>query len=161
MVFDTRFKIKSSENKLWYKQSATCFNNALPLGNGRIGAIVFGGVEEEKISINEDTLWSGYPRKNNIEDYPSVYRKAIEMFDKGEKTEAQKYFEDNFGAASGIIEMLVQCDKEGNVKLLPALPDSWKNGQVKNLRLPGKKSVSFAWENGKIIYSEIKENVKC
>ncbi|MEE1185334.1 MAG: glycoside hydrolase family 95 protein, partial [Acutalibacteraceae bacterium] len=67
----------------------------------------------------------------------------------------------NFGAASGIIEMLVQCDKEGNVKLLPALPDSWKNGQVKNLRLPGKKSVSFAWENGKIIYSEIKENVKC
>lgn len=97
MVFDTRFKIKSSENKLWYKQSATCFNNALPLGNGRIGAIVFGGVEEEKISINEDTLWSGYPRKNNIEDYPSVYRKAIEMFDKGEKTEAQKYLEDNFG----------------------------------------------------------------
>ena len=67
----------------------------------------------------------------------------------------------NFGAASGIIEMLVQCDKEGNVKLLPALPDSWKNGQVKNLRLPGKKSVSFSWENGKIIYSEIKENVKC
>ena len=85
MVFDTRFKIKSSENKLWYKQSATCFNNALPLGNGRIGAIVFGGVEEEKISINEDTLWSGYPRKNNIEDYPSVYRKAIEMFDMGMK----------------------------------------------------------------------------
>ena len=118
-------------------------------------------MKKKKISINEDTLWSGYPRKNNIEDYPSVYRKAIEMFDKGEKTEAQKYFDGNFGAASGIIEMLVQCDKEGNVKLLPALPDSWKNGQVKNLRLPGKKSVSFAWENGKIIYSEIKENVKC
>ena len=91
------FKIKSCENTLWYKQSASNFNNALPIGNGRIGAVVYGGIEEETISINEDTLWSGYPRDNNVEDYPAVYKKAQEIFDSGKKLEAKKYLEGNFG----------------------------------------------------------------
>lgn len=56
------------KNVLWYKQPAAKWEEALPLGNGRIGAMVFGGTEKERIALNEDTLWSGYPKnKNNPE----------------------------------------------------------------------------------------------
>lgn len=48
--------------KLWYEQPALNWNAALPLGNGRLGAMVFGGVQEEVLQLNEDTLWSGAPR---------------------------------------------------------------------------------------------------
>ncbi|MFZ4506476.1 MAG: glycoside hydrolase family 95 protein [Fimbriimonas sp.] len=47
--------------KLWYRQAAKNWNEALPLGNGRLGAMVFGAPREELIQLNEDTLWSGRP----------------------------------------------------------------------------------------------------
>ena len=49
------------ENKLWYKQEASAFEEALPLGNGAFGAMVYGKTEKEKISLNLDTLWAGKP----------------------------------------------------------------------------------------------------
>ncbi len=45
--------------KLWYEKPAVEWNEALPLGNGRLGAMVFGGVQQEQIVLNEITLWSG------------------------------------------------------------------------------------------------------
>ncbi len=47
--------------KLWYDKPATQWVEALPLGNGRLGAMVFGGTATERIALNEDTLWSGPP----------------------------------------------------------------------------------------------------
>ena len=51
----------NTESKLWYKQPAGIFNwvEALPIGNGRLGAMVFGGTKVERIQFNEDSLWSG------------------------------------------------------------------------------------------------------
>ena len=46
---------------LWYQQAAQQWTEALPIGNGRIGAMVFGGVNRERIQLNEDTLWGGGP----------------------------------------------------------------------------------------------------
>lgn len=43
--------------KLWYTKPATQFEEALPLGNGRLGAMVYGGIAKEQISLNEATLW--------------------------------------------------------------------------------------------------------
>ena len=51
---------------LWYQQPASTWTEALPLGNGRIGAMVFGKVNEELIQLNENTLWSGGPVKTNV-----------------------------------------------------------------------------------------------
>jgi alpha-L-fucosidase 2 len=51
--------------KLWYKQPARNWNEALPIGNGRIGAMIFGGREYETIQLNEQTLWSGGPVNRN------------------------------------------------------------------------------------------------
>ncbi len=47
---------------LCYTTPATAWEEALPIGNGRMGAMIFGGVEEERIGLNEDTLWSGGPK---------------------------------------------------------------------------------------------------
>jgi alpha-L-fucosidase 2 len=49
------------EHRLWYSQPASHWNEALPIGNGRLGAMIFGGVEHERLQLNEDTLWAGGP----------------------------------------------------------------------------------------------------
>ncbi|TDH23480.1 glycoside hydrolase family 95 protein [Segetibacter sp. 3557_3] len=52
--------------KLWYnKPSGKTWENALPIGNGRLGAMVFGNVEKETIQLNEHTIWSGGPNRND------------------------------------------------------------------------------------------------
>src|SRR5579871_1465910 len=49
--------------KLWYNQPAgSDWNAALPIGNGRLGAMVYGGVSKERLQLNEDTVWEGYKR---------------------------------------------------------------------------------------------------
>ncbi len=47
---------------LWYTQPATKWNEALPIGNGRMGAMIFGGAGEEHLQLNEDTIWAGEKR---------------------------------------------------------------------------------------------------
>jgi alpha-L-fucosidase 2 len=51
----------ASSLTLWYRQPATNWNSALPVGNGRLGAMIFGGVEREQLQINKDTLYAGGP----------------------------------------------------------------------------------------------------
>jgi alpha-L-fucosidase 2 len=53
---------------IWFNQAAPEWADALPVGNGRIGAMVFGGIQQERIALNEDTLWSGSPRNWNNPD---------------------------------------------------------------------------------------------
>jgi alpha-L-fucosidase 2 len=48
--------------RLWYREPANVWTEALPVGNGRLGAMVFGGVGIERLDLNEDTLWSGGPK---------------------------------------------------------------------------------------------------
>ena len=50
-----------SEHILWYRGPASLWTDALPLGNGRLGAMVYGGVTRDEFQLNEDTLWSGGP----------------------------------------------------------------------------------------------------
>jgi alpha-L-fucosidase 2 len=52
---------QASSLELWYDEPASAWNQALPVGNGRLGAMVFGGIDQERIQLNEETLWSGGP----------------------------------------------------------------------------------------------------
>jgi alpha-L-fucosidase 2 len=55
--------------KLWYdKPSGKTWENALPVGNGRLGGMVYGNVTDETIQLNEGTLWSGGPNRNDNPD---------------------------------------------------------------------------------------------
>ncbi|MBK8478314.1 MAG: glycoside hydrolase family 95 protein [Opitutaceae bacterium] len=51
----------SNANRLWYRSPAAQWVEALPVGNGRLGAMVFGGIHQERLQLNEDTLWGGGP----------------------------------------------------------------------------------------------------
>src|SRR5947209_8770352 len=69
-------KGSSSDLVLWYDKPARLWADALPIGNGRLGAMVFGGGEDadpkkELLQLNEDTLWSGKPRDGNNRDAKS------------------------------------------------------------------------------------------
>src|SRR5215831_13035079 len=50
---------EAADTKLWYRQPAAKWEEALPVGNGRLGAMVFGAVATEQIQLNENTIWSG------------------------------------------------------------------------------------------------------
>jgi alpha-L-fucosidase 2 len=65
----------ASEGKkiLWYKQPATRWVEALPLGNGRLGAMVFGGVAAERLQLNEGSLWAGEP----VDVYPDQFTENL------------------------------------------------------------------------------------
>ncbi|MGZ5555930.1 MAG: glycoside hydrolase family 95 protein, partial [Candidatus Aminicenantales bacterium] len=71
---------KPGADRLWYRQPATDWNEALPVGNGRLGAMVFGYPDHEKLQLNEETLWAGSPIDNNnpaaLEALPLI-RKAL------------------------------------------------------------------------------------
>jgi len=54
-------QVQDSPLRLWYDQPAEVWTEALPVGNGRLGAMVYGGVKTEHIQFNEETLWTGAP----------------------------------------------------------------------------------------------------
>lgn len=66
--------------KLWYTKPASVWEEALPLGNAKTGAMVFGGVQVERYQLNDNTLWSGFPNPGNNPNGPKILprvRRAI------------------------------------------------------------------------------------
>ena len=74
----------------WYRKPAAVWEAAFPMGNGRLGAMVFGGVADERIQLNEDTLWDGYPldasNPKALQALPEVRRLLFE----GKNNDAEK-----------------------------------------------------------------------
>ena len=88
--------MNTGTNTLWYKQGASTFNEALPLGNGRLGAMVYGGAYTEKLSLNEDTLWSGIPSYYEHPGAPEAYREAQNLAKEGRLDEAERLLQEKF-----------------------------------------------------------------
>src|SRR5882757_7982260 len=92
LVFFLPFSLRSQDSlmKLWYQQPAgEKWVNALPLGNGRIGAMVFGNPAEEKIQLNEATVWTGSPNRNDNPDALAVLPEIRRLIFEGKEKEAQ------------------------------------------------------------------------
>jgi len=80
----------SQELKLHYDKAASNWNEALPLGNGRIGAMVYGGVSQEEIQLNEETIWAGRPGNNVPEGKYTDIVKIRQFLVEGRNKEAQE-----------------------------------------------------------------------
>jgi len=89
---------------MWYEAPAGHFTQSLPLGNGRLGMMVFGGIEKDRIVLNEESMWSGSPAENDRPDaherLPEIRRLLLE----GRNDEAEKLVNQTFtcrGKGSG------------------------------------------------------------
>lgn len=76
--------------KLWYGQPARKWEEALPIGNGRLGGMVFGDTRRERIQLNEDTLWAGFPRDTNNYEALRYLKAARASVADGRYAEAEK-----------------------------------------------------------------------
>jgi alpha-L-fucosidase 2 len=75
---------------LWYKQPAVHWVEALPVGNGRMGAMVFGGTAQEHIQFNEDTLWTGQPHEYQHEGAVKFLPELRRLLAEGKQKEAHE-----------------------------------------------------------------------
>ena len=74
---------------LWYNQPATYWEEALPVGNGRLGAMVYGGVSQELVQLNEESIWAGPPIPEVKEDVSSTVDEVRQLLFAGKYKEAQ------------------------------------------------------------------------
>ena len=75
--------------KLWYRQPAGAWTQALPVGNGRLAAMVFGTVRKEHIQLNEDTVWSGEKRDRSNPEAPKALAQIRRLLMEGHPAQAQ------------------------------------------------------------------------
>jgi alpha-L-fucosidase 2 len=80
----------ASPLELWYRTPAPEWDAALPIGNGRLGAMIFGGVADERIQLNESTLWDGYPLDASNPDALAALPEVRRLLFEGRNHEAEK-----------------------------------------------------------------------
>ncbi len=90
------FAENSNPMQLWYRHPAAEWTDALPIGNGRLGAMVFGGVDDDRIQLNEDTMWSGHPIERATPGAKQALGKARKLLFDGKYVEAENVIADDF-----------------------------------------------------------------
>src|SRR6186713_2675321 len=111
----TQGQVTSSDPnlKLWYNKPASIWEEALPLGNAKTGAMVFGGIAKERFQLNDNTLWSGYPNPGNNPDAPKYLPLVRELV-----------FAGNYDSAAAVWKKYMQGPY--SARYLP-LGDFWLN----------------------------------
>lgn len=85
----TLLPLQAQEYKLWYDQPAHVWTEALPLGNGRLGAMLYGNPAAEQLQLNEETIWAGRPNNNPSPEAREWLPKIRELVLAGKYKEAQ------------------------------------------------------------------------
>lgn len=85
-----------NSSTLFYTSPAKAWTMALPIGNGTLGAMIYGDVKEEKLSLNHDELWTGKPKNTVREGAPESFEKARRLALECKYKEAQDEIENNF-----------------------------------------------------------------
>lgn len=88
MVYNTSYS-QSQDYKLWYTKPAEKWTDAIPVGNGRLGAMIFGGLESDRIQFNEETLWTGEPRDYHRKDAYKYLPEIRKLLSEGKQKEAE------------------------------------------------------------------------
>ncbi|MDB5084057.1 MAG: glycoside hydrolase family 95 protein, partial [Bacilli bacterium] len=79
---------------LWYREPAVQWDHAMPIGNGRLGAMIFGGLTDEKLQLNEETIWSGGYRDTNNSQALESLSLVRQLVVQGKVAEASEIAED-------------------------------------------------------------------
>ena len=99
-----------SHFKLTFDKPAAKWTEAMPVGNGRIGAMVFGGVTDERLQINEDTLWGGAPHDYSNPDAYAHLGEVRKLIFAGKLDEAEKLAENLMGRPKLLMPYQPFCD---------------------------------------------------
>lgn len=91
---------KVSQMKLWYDEPAKQWVEALPIGNGRLGAMIFGNPDTELIQLNENSIYAGGPHQNGNPQAKEVLPEVRQLIFDGKYDEAQRLVDQNFLAGS-------------------------------------------------------------
>lgn len=79
-----------AEDRIWFRQPSNTWFEALPVGNGRLGAMVFGGVAEERLQLNEDTIWAGKRMDRINPEGRAAVAKTRALLNEGKLKEAEE-----------------------------------------------------------------------
>ncbi|UCF16988.1 MAG: glycoside hydrolase family 95 protein, partial [Phycisphaerales bacterium] len=90
MVLSTEQASAQGTLRLWYDEPASKWTEAMPLGNGRLGAMVFGSISTERLQLNEESLWAGEPTDAYPENFSQNFRKLQELVLEGRISEARE-----------------------------------------------------------------------
>ena len=138
--------------KLWYKQPAIKWTEALPIGNGRIGAMLFGGVENDRIQFNEETLWSGEPRSYSRPGASKYLDSIRNLLFAGKQKEAEALAEKEFMGLKSF-----EADKSSWIKTVTAdkkfAAENFDDSQWKTMTVPhwdGWETVGFETLDGAV-----------
>jgi alpha-L-fucosidase 2 len=86
----------NNNERLWYDKPASIWLEALPIGNGRLGGMIYGGTRTDQIQLNEDTFWSGGPHDNNSTSSKYYIQRVRNLIFKGEEKEAENIINQEF-----------------------------------------------------------------
>lgn len=87
---------QAGDLKLWYKQPAKTWVEALPLGNSRMGAMIYGGTAREELQLNEETVWGGGPHRNDKPEAFENLKQVRELIFADKNAEAQQLIQETF-----------------------------------------------------------------
>jgi alpha-L-fucosidase 2 len=136
---------QQDDNQLWYNKPAKKWTEALPLGNGRIGAMIYGGVTDDHIQFNEETLWTGKPRDYNRKGAFQYLAQIRQLLFEGKQKEAEELAQKQFmglQSDAGDREAWVKEVKSGiGISGNPALP-AFDDSKWTEIRVP----VYDGWE---------------
>ena len=90
------FSNKVNPMRLWYRHPAAEWTEALPIGNGQLGAMVFGGINVDRIQLNEESMWSGHPIDRAKPGAQKALQRARELLFDGEYIKAEKIIANEF-----------------------------------------------------------------
>ncbi len=129
-----------SSLSLWYRQPAQKWTDALPIGNGNLGAMLFGGVNEDRVQFNESSLWTGQPRNYNRPNANAYLQAIRDLLAEGKQAQAEILAEKQFMGLKDMPDSIYQQQKQDWIKEQVEQSDFasplFKNAIWKPMQLP-------------------------
>ncbi|MBV4357631.1 glycoside hydrolase family 95 protein [Pinibacter aurantiacus] len=142
-IFTTLFcvtsKSQNNDLQLWYNKPAEKWTEALPIGNGHLGAMIYGGVGEDRIQFNESTLWSDGPRDYNRKGAYQYLEPIRKLLAEGKQKEAEELAQEHFMGLRSNEKGYETRRKEWLQKVKGDVIISspqWNNAQWESMQLP-------------------------